>query len=70
MQHSYKHFKHIQHSHIYTKYNVETHPGKNHKVLFIWHEEIDAPFVYALSCMLSSTYSSLPLQTLPPSHAL
>ena len=39
-------YKLLQHSHIYTEYNVETHQGENHKVLFIWHEEIYAPFVY------------------------
>ena len=33
----------LQHSHIYTTYSVETNLGENHKVLFIWHEEIDAP---------------------------
>ena len=35
---------------------METHLGKNHKVLFIWHEEIDAPFVYALSYELYLGY--------------
>ena len=70
MQNLHKYFKHIQHSHIYTAYNVETRMGKNHKVLFIWHEEIDAPFIYTLRCMLFLIYNYLSLQTLPPSHAL
>ena len=70
MQHLHKYFKHIQHSHIYTKYNVETHHDENHEVLFVWNEEIDVPFVCALSCRLCSRYSTLTLETLPPSHAL
>ena len=40
-----------------TKYNMETHPGKTTKVLFIWHEKYMAPLVCALSCKLSSRSS-------------
>ena len=53
--------KHIQYSHIYKEYNVEMHWRKNHKVLFIWHEEIDAPFSCTLGSRLFSRYSSLTL---------
>ena len=56
----------LQHSHIYTTYNMETHPDENHKVLFIWHEEIVAPFVCRQSYGLCSRSHLLYLQTFPP----
>ena len=37
-----------------TEYNMETHPGKTTKALFIWHEKYMAPLVCALSCRLCS----------------
>ena len=70
IQQSHIHLRYIQHSHIYTEYNVETHPRKKHKVLFIWHDEIYAPFVCTLSYRLYLISSSIFLQTLPTSHAL
>ena len=27
---------------------METHPGKNHKVLFIWHDKYMVPLAYIL----------------------
>ena len=59
----------MQHKHIHhllddTIFNVETHPRKTTKALFIWHEKYMAPLVYALSCMLYSIPYPLYLCTL------
>ena len=51
--------KHIHHLLNDTVFNVETHPGKTTKALFIWHEKYMAPFVCALSCRLCFRSSSL-----------
>ena len=48
--------------------NVESHPGKTTKVLFIWHEKYMAHFSLRLDCILFEI--CLLAQTLPCSHAL
>ena len=70
LQWSHIFLSYFQHSQIYTEYKVETHLGENHKVLSIWNEQIDAPFICALSYRLCSRSSSLTLYTFPSSHSL